>query len=205
MELDQVKDLTKLYKTAVRLMVNDLNAERALVACQPGTKQPKADAVYGVESGDIWGDESLPQVILSATMERARQIFVLDTRKERKYQYQGPGRSVVCTPVLGLTGEAIGLLYCDHSEPGTLGYGVRDTMEKFAVDFGKRFVELSSQPRPKETAAAAPTPARPSSDPPAPPRKGAFGPSHELAALGSICLVVAGLLAMLFVLVQAMM
>lgn len=207
MELDQVKDLTKLYKTAVRLMVNDLKAERAFVACQPNTKQPKADAVYGLESGDIWRDDSLPQVILNATFERGRQIFALDAHKERKFQYQGPAHSIISTPILGLTGESIGLLYCDHSEPGTLGYGARDTLDKFAVEFGKRYVELASSERPKPAAAAAPppTPSRPASEPAAPPRKGAFGPSHELAALGSICLVVAGLLAMLFVLVQAMM
>lgn len=147
-EFDQVQDVVKLYKTAVRAMINTHKAERAFVACGPKpARRPTVVAVYGLESARLWADESIPGVVLTHVLEKARPVFTSDTHENNKFCFRGRARAVACNPIVDLTGAAVGLLYCDHSRPGGLDAAMREAMKELAKDFTRRYWELAAAER----------------------------------------------------------
>ncbi len=154
MQLSEAKDLPKLVKTAVRFMINDCQAERALVVVDPsGSRQPEALAQYGFESTAIWSDSSLPLEVLRKAMEHQQSSFLLDAHRETASK--SCARSVVCA-ALGRGFKFRGFLYCDHPVAGTLGHGVKNKMGQLAQDFDERYQALLREARSPATEGPAP-------------------------------------------------
>ena len=66
--------LEKLVEAAVMAMVEQLGAERALVAWAPGSKS-EAIGEYGLESFEFWHDQSLPQSVFRRVIKGGSPVY----------------------------------------------------------------------------------------------------------------------------------
>ena len=149
MELKDAKDVTKLVKTAVRRMVNDYKAERAVVIVdETSNPEPTPNAAYGFDSENIWTDATVPVGLLRHTLDRGKPTFILDAEKNDQISATGINRSIICVPLGQGHKNFRGLLYCDHPEPGKLDHSIKKNMDKLGVDFDRRYYELASAPKP---------------------------------------------------------
>lgn len=138
--LSDAKDTTKLVKTAVRLMVNDLKAERAIVLVEAGGQSdPYPAAQYGFESDDIWNDKTVPIKVLRFVMQRKKPIYLADARKDDRVGNERANASVVCVPLKD------GFLYCDHSRPAGLGKEVKDAVLQMSREFNRCHAKLTGE------------------------------------------------------------
>lgn len=139
-QMAQAKDVTKLVKTAIRTMVNDYGAERALVISESdGSEQPRATAVFGIEDGGVWDDPTLPTEVLGFVLRHSKPVFLADARKDNRVKNKQSNPSVLCIPITD------GLLYCDHSEPGKLTKETKSALIQVARDFNQRYGELTGR------------------------------------------------------------
>ena len=140
------KDTTKLVKTAIRTLVNELQAERALVVFNAQqTSRPEPAAQYGFESENIWEDSTFPAAIVAEVLQQRTEIHMADARKDARTN-QEVHSSVICLPVRG------GFLYCDHSETGYLGKNQFEAIRQLAIEFNQtlRLLETPA-PEPKSS------------------------------------------------------
>ncbi len=141
--LTEAKDMTKLVKTAVRLMVNDLKAERAIVLYETdGLSEPPPSAQYGFESDDIWNDRTVPTKVLRYVMQRKKPLYLADARKDEQVGNEHTNPSVVCVPLKD------GFLYCDHSQPGALSKEIKEAVYQMAREFNQchdRFIRAHNK------------------------------------------------------------
>ncbi len=136
----QAKDVSKLVKTAIRIMVNDLGAERALVVSESGGQEkPRANAVYGIDDGGIWENPTLPAEVLGFVLRHSKPVYLADARKDNRVKNKESNPSVLCVPITD------GLLYCDHSEPGKLTKDTKNALIQVARDYNQRYGELTGK------------------------------------------------------------
>ncbi|MCA9793357.1 MAG: GAF domain-containing protein [Candidatus Eremiobacteraeota bacterium] len=151
MKLDQVQDLTKLVKTAVRTMANQYKAERVAINFESRpTAQPGGQATYGLED-NVWGEATVSQDILRTVMRTGRTVFTLDVTKDSKFKSEGATHPcVLCVPLLDVRGRALGFIYCDHSKAGAFDYKTREAAERLGRAFIARYQDLepSGPPEP---------------------------------------------------------
>lgn len=139
MDIHKAKDITKLVKTAVRTMVNDVKAERAMVVLlSPSQRRPTPAGQFGFAGDDIWNDASINQRVLKQIMQQPKTVFVLDSHNDTQFRSTSAHRAVLCVPL----GD-VGFLYCDHSNPGGLDHSSRRTVEELANGFIRRHSELT--------------------------------------------------------------
>ena len=124
MELTDAHSVPKLVKTAVRLMVNEYGAERAIVVVSKDGSRTEPLGVYGCPP-DIWNDPSLPQELLSTSLEDGEPFFSSNLK----------GLTVVCVP---LTREP-GFLYCDHGGAATLERRTLAAIQNLAAEFEEHY------------------------------------------------------------------
>ncbi len=143
MDLKLAPTIDKLIKTAVRLIINQHGAERAIVVYEERKRsKPKPRGVYGLENDSIWKDSSLDQKIFEYVLDRQDSLLLVDTEKDREFPSKGPYRSVVCVPLVGLTGAVTGFFYADHSEPRALDGQTREALVEMAVTFEQCYREI---------------------------------------------------------------
>lgn len=148
MELKDAKDVTKLVKTAVRTMVNDYKAQRALViVSESKVEEPIPVAFYGFESDAIWNDPTLPKEVLRNALDNEKPSFVLDARKDNKIRSKRCHRSIVCVPLGKGISNLNGLLFCDHEDPGALDHVIKREMDQLGKDFDARYKQLNAVPK----------------------------------------------------------
>lgn len=129
MRLEDAKDTTKLIKTAIRLMIHRIGAQRALVIVGENLgDHPKPKAAYGFSGKDVWNDPTVAVEALTHVLKKKRVVFTIDARKNEKFTSQDCHRSVTCVPLEN------GLLYCDHPDPAGFK-GTKKQMERIAKDF----------------------------------------------------------------------
>lgn len=141
---DTAPDLTKMVKTAIRVMVNDFHAERAVVvfAEQP-TSQPPSLGIYGFE-GDIWREPTIYRPLLEQVLNKNKTVLCSDLRERPQSRFNPTHRAAACVPLRSITGEALGFFYCDHTRPGALDRHFSQ-LKDLAAAFDKRRMELSSE------------------------------------------------------------
>ncbi len=150
----EAKTVEKLIKTSVRILVNDLGAERALVVFdQSCPDYPLPAGFYGFESERVWEDESVSSRLMERVLHRGELVFLLDAQQDSDYR-DSLARSVCCVPIKLSCGQVAGFLYADHSKPGFLDYPDRDFIEAMAEEFTLCYQEIQDLPP------APPTPAQ---------------------------------------------
>ncbi|MCA9790781.1 MAG: GAF domain-containing protein [Candidatus Eremiobacteraeota bacterium] len=140
---ENAPDLTKMVKTAIRVMVNDYRAERAVVvfAEQP-TSQPPTLGVYGLE-GDIWSDPTIYRPLLEQVLNKNKTVLCSDLRERPQIRFKPTHRAAACVPLRSMTGQPLGFFYCDHSQPGALDRHFGQ-LKDMAAAFDKRRTEMLS-------------------------------------------------------------
>ncbi len=142
--LAEAKDTTKLIKTAIRLMIHKIGAERALVIVGENLgDQPKPKAAFGFSNKDVWNDPTVAVEALAHVLKKKRVVYTLDARKNEKFTSEKCHRSVTSVPL------EYGLLYCDHPEPGAFK-GSKSQMEGIAREFNLCYDLLKTQPGGRE-------------------------------------------------------
>ncbi len=128
-----MQNFSKLVKTAVRFMVNDLSAERAAVLIKVSKGRPRIKGQYGFEgSADLWADDSVKVELLKSAW--ADDTALIDS---------DGGCATLCVPIRE-EGKVRGLLYCDHSDPNGLNDGDKENLIELAREFEERYEELKS-------------------------------------------------------------
>ena len=152
MELSQAKDFPKLVKTAIRTMVNDLQAHRAMVVLDEDfAEHPVPAAQYGFESDDVWNNDTVPQKVIEHVLQRGDPVYILDAQKDHKFRTENiPNRCIICVPLGKGTKRFRGFLYCDHQSPGALSHSVNKRINELANDFDERHMELKKIPKKSE-------------------------------------------------------
>ncbi len=152
MDIFAAKDVTKLVKTAVRIMVNEVKAERAMVVLPDKKSQyPQPAGQFGFDVPDIWNDDSVNKKVLEELERKPRTVFVLNAQSDRQFESSQANPCTICIP---LTGN--GFIYCDHSQPGGLDHTAKDLVEKLGSDFRERFQQLKALPPPEKPPPDAP-------------------------------------------------
>lgn len=163
MGLVKGKTLDKIVKEAVRFMVNELGAERAMVLVgEPGDPAPPVLGHYGLPSSDVWSGELVSTTLLKRVLAQGKPVMLMDAQQD--FQYKGRSsiqasgcRSVLVVPVADPEGRVTGLLYADHKlEAAAFDYTTRDRLVQFGVDFNEAYGSLESKSLPRATPQAAP-------------------------------------------------
>ena len=130
MRMGDAKDVTKLVKTTIRLMISKIGAKRALVIVGSGElgDEPEPAAAYGFAGKSVWHDPTVAVEALTHSLKNKRIVYTLDARKNEKFTTQGCHRSVTSVPLDN------GVLYCDHPEPNAFR-GTKAHMESLAKEF----------------------------------------------------------------------
>lgn len=140
MELHQAGDVVKLVKTAIRIMVSELGAKRALVMVdKAAVKFPAASAVYGFQE-NIWTDDSVPAGLLRVTLDELRPAFQL----HGELVDQGFAGSLICVPISRSRDSFRGVLYCDHPQPEGLSQQAAGRMRSLGQEFGNCYRSLTA-------------------------------------------------------------
>ncbi len=143
------KTLDKIVKEAVRFMVNELEAERAMVLMpESGQELPVAKAVYGFESSDIWDGEVISTGVLKKALKKGQPVMLMDAQQDFEFKSRGSvlasgARSVLCVPIKDEEDEVVGLLYADdRMEKARFDYGTRDRLVRFGEDFNQAYLQI---------------------------------------------------------------
>lgn len=141
--------IADLAERAVRYMVHDLGAERAVVVLLKGAAaRPTVMAQYGFPTDDIWKEPTAHQQVLNELLDGEPTIFVMDSRTHPHYRSAESHRSLVGTPIpMG------GFLYCDHGQSGALKMDAAVKLEKYCSGFVRRSQSLAARQhrKPSET------------------------------------------------------
>lgn len=136
----------KICKQAVRFMVTEMGAERALVVMRDeDVEQPQPVAHYGLDSTDIWDGTQISTTVLRKVFQMGEPVLVLDALGDgelnsRKSVLGGELRSILAVPVLGWGDQVEGLLYADHrARAAVFGPEDRDRLQKLACEFQVRY------------------------------------------------------------------
>lgn len=141
--MSDAKDVTKLVKTAVRIMITRLKAQRALVIVdEKNRERPEPLAAYGLDPKETWDDTSVSKDVLLHALDKARPVYVVDARKKDNIKSKECHRCIVCVPLGKHSDDFTGVLYCDHEEPGALELSVKSALEEMAREFNRVYEEL---------------------------------------------------------------
>ncbi len=156
MRLAQAKDVTKLVKTGVRLLVNEMGAARAAVILgEPGQTEPPVAAAYGLDGEALWADRTVPLDLIRYVMERRTTVVVKDPEVNKKYCSDTCGQgSIVCAPI-HKNRQVVGALYGDHPDSGVFDDESANRLSREATEFSLRYFQLTS-PEPEEPDPPAP-------------------------------------------------
>lgn len=144
MRLADAQDVTKLVKTGVRLLVNEMGAARAAVILgEPGQAEPPVAAAYGLEGATFWSDSTVPLDLVRYVLERRTTVVIKDPDANKKYCADTRGRgSIVCAP-LARKRQVVGALYGDHTERGVFNDEAANRLSREATEFGLRYQQLT--------------------------------------------------------------
>lgn len=150
----------KICKQAVRFMVNEMGAERAMVVmCEDGVQEPPAMAHYGLDSSKIWDGKQVSSTVLRKVLDQGETVLVLDALGDaelasHKSVMGGELRSILSVPLRGWNGEIEGLLYADHrAKVAVFDQNDRARLQELADEFGARF-RAFTEPSPTAEARA---------------------------------------------------
>lgn len=143
-DFEDAPDTAKLVKIAVRKMIGELRAERALVLWQPDAAkaEPEPIGLYGFQSEDIWKDPTLPEHLLSHLLAEGEPVYFADFHQA--VQSQARRRCFPCLAGVPLDPgrPQSGLLYCDHSNSQGLEPDAIEKLSQWAERFQRRYRQL---------------------------------------------------------------
>ena len=147
MRLAEAKDVTKLVKTGVRLLVNEMGAARAAVILgEPGETEPPVAAAYGLDGESLWSDRTIPLDLVRYVMERRTTVVIKDPNVNKKYCSDTRGQgSIICAP-LHKNRQVVGVLYGDHPDEGVFDDEAANRLSREATEFSLRYFQLTAPP-----------------------------------------------------------
>ena len=150
MRLADAKDVTKLVKTGVRLLVNEMGAARAAVILgEPGEVEPPVAAAYGLDGEALWSDKTVPIDLIHYVMERRTTVVIKDPKINKKYCSDTRGQgSIICAP-LHKNRQVVGALYGDHTDQGVFDDESANRLSREATEFSLRYFQLTAPEAPE--------------------------------------------------------